>query len=81
MTFERKPQLNWGDRCWNWSRAISLKPNVEAVVNAVNTEGVMGKGIALQCKKKYPDMFEVYQLACKGWSVQPGKWMSMNFAK
>jgi O-acetyl-ADP-ribose deacetylase (regulator of RNase III) len=33
----------------------------------------MGKGIALQFKKKYPDMFEVYQRACKEGQVQPGR--------
>jgi O-acetyl-ADP-ribose deacetylase (regulator of RNase III) len=42
-------------------------------VNAVNTEGVMGKGIALQFKKRFPDMFEAYRRACKSGQVQPGR--------
>ena len=50
-----------------------LEADTEALVNTVNTEGVMGKGIALQFKKKYPDMFEAYQRACKGGLVQPGR--------
>ena len=50
-----------------------LEADTEALVNTVNTEGVMGKGIALQFKKKYPDMFDAYQRACKEGQVQPGK--------
>lgn len=34
------------------------------LVNAVNTVGVMGKGIALQFKKKYPEMYEKYRALC-----------------
>lgn len=50
-----------------------LEADTEALVNAVNTEGVMGKGIALQFKKKYPDMFGDYQRACKRGSGTAGK--------
>lgn len=35
------------------------------IVNTVNCEGVMGKGIALECKKHYPFMFKCYQYACR----------------
>lgn len=35
------------------------------LVNTVNTVGVMGKGIALEFKKRYPDMFQEYQTLCK----------------
>ena len=58
-----------------------LEADTEALVNAVNAEGVMGKGIALQFKKKYPDMFEAYQRACKEGQVGPEECMSMNVAK
>ena len=34
--------------------------DVEAVANAVNTRGVMGAGLALQFKNKYPWMFPEY---------------------
>jgi len=50
-----------------------LEADTEALVNAVNTEGVMGKGIALQFKRQYPDMFEDYRRACKEGQVQPGR--------
>jgi O-acetyl-ADP-ribose deacetylase (regulator of RNase III) len=50
-----------------------LEADTEALVNTVNTEGVMGKGIALQFKRKYPEMFEAYQQACKEGQVQPGR--------
>lgn len=50
-----------------------LEAEADALVNTVNTEGVMGKGVALQFKKKFPEMFEDYQRACKAGLVQPGK--------
>ena len=50
-----------------------LEADVDALVNAVNTEGVMGKGIALKFKKRFPDMFEAYRLACKAGQLQPGR--------
>ena len=42
-----------------------LKADVEAVVNTVNTVGVMGKGIALMFKEAFPTNFDAYALACK----------------
>lgn len=50
-----------------------LTAPVEALVNTVNTEGVMGKGIALQFKLAYPSMFKAYENACKHSQVQLGK--------
>lgn len=50
-----------------------LEADVEALVNTVNTEGVMGKGIALQFAKKFPDMAEAYRRACKAGEVRPGR--------
>lgn len=41
-----------------------LQADVEAIVNTVNTVGVMGKGIALQFKKAYPENFKTYKKAC-----------------
>ncbi|WP_370327701.1 macro domain-containing protein [Euzebya sp.] len=40
-----------------------LEAEVDALVNTVNTVGVMGKGIALQFKKAFPDMFAEYKRA------------------
>jgi O-acetyl-ADP-ribose deacetylase (regulator of RNase III) len=50
-----------------------LEADVEALVNTVNTEGVMGRGIALQFKKAYPEMFEAYRKACEAGEVHPGR--------
>jgi len=44
----------------------------EALVNTVNCVGVMGKGLALQFKERYPEMFGMYQLTCKLGAVKPG---------
>ncbi|MEO5354528.1 MAG: macro domain-containing protein [Magnetococcus sp. XQGC-1] len=46
------------------TRGNLLDAPAEALVNTVNTVGVMGKGIALQFKKAFPDNFRVYKLAC-----------------
>lgn len=49
-----------------------LKAKAEALVNAVNTVGVMGKGIALAFKKQFPDNMQAYAKACKAGEVQTG---------
>lgn len=46
---------------------------VDARVNTVNCVGVMGAGVALAFKKRYPDMFREYQLECLANRVVPGK--------
>jgi O-acetyl-ADP-ribose deacetylase (regulator of RNase III) len=50
-----------------------LEADAEALVNTVNTEGVMGKGIALQFAKKFPKMYQAYREACKAGEVEPGR--------
>ena len=47
--------------------------DVDAIVNTVNCVGVMGKGIALQFKNKWPDNFKLYEQACKRGEVRLGK--------
>lgn len=49
-----------------------LRAEVDALINTVNTEGVMGKGIALQFKKAYPAMYEDYRRAAKAGDVRLG---------
>lgn len=49
-----------------------LDADVEALVNTVNTVGVMGKGLALQFKRRFPLNFEVYTMACSRGEVQVG---------
>lgn len=50
-----------------------LAERAEALVNAVNCVGVMGRGIALQFKNAFPENFEAYKLRCRGGEVRPGK--------
>jgi O-acetyl-ADP-ribose deacetylase (regulator of RNase III) len=50
-----------------------LNSQTEALVNTVNCVGVMGKGIALQFKKAFPDNFKAYAKACRYGDVLPGK--------
>jgi len=47
--------------------------DVDAIVNTVNCVGVMGKGIALQFKNKWPANFTAYAAACKAGQVHPGR--------
>ena len=50
-----------------------LEANVQALVNTVNTVGVMGKGIALQFREAFPANYKVYMAACKRNELEPGK--------
>jgi len=61
--------------------------NAKVIVNAVNTVGVMGKGIAADFKKYYPDMFKQYKKLCDDGKFNvgelylyktPNKWI-LNF--
>ena len=54
-------------------RGNILEVEAEALVNTVNCVGVMGKGIALQFKNKYPQNFKFYERACKDGDVQLGR--------
>jgi O-acetyl-ADP-ribose deacetylase (regulator of RNase III) len=49
-----------------------LDAHVEAVVNTVNTVGIMGKGIALMFREHFPDNFKAYEAACKAGEVRVG---------
>lgn len=50
-----------------------LEAPVEALVNTVNTVGVMGKGIALMFKERFAKNFDLYADACKAKQVKTGK--------
>ncbi len=50
-----------------------LSAKAEALVNTVNTVGVMGKGIALQFRETFPENYKFYKKACKQGKVQIGK--------
>lgn len=49
-----------------------LGAEVDALVNPVNTAGVMGKGLALQFKMAFPETFASYERACKAGAVITG---------
>ncbi len=50
-----------------------LEADAEALVNSVNCVGFMGRGVALQFKKAWPENFKAYAAACRRKEVQPGK--------
>ena len=45
----------------------------ECLVNAVNCEGVMGKGVAYQFKKKFPDNTKAYVEKCRTGELHIGE--------
>lgn len=55
-----------------------LKGNVfeaktQVVVNTVNCKGVMGKGLALEFKKRYPEMYKEYRRLCEEGAMKIGR--------
>jgi O-acetyl-ADP-ribose deacetylase (regulator of RNase III) len=55
-----------------YTRGNILEAGTEALVNTVNTVGVMGKGIALQFKRAFPDNYRAYRMACERGELQAG---------
>ncbi len=50
-----------------------LKSNAQTIVNTVNCVGIMGKGIALEFKNRFPDMFKDYAKRCERNEVRLGE--------
>lgn len=50
-----------------------LAADAEALVNTVNCDGFMGRGIALQFKNAWPENFKAYAAACRRHEVEPGR--------
>jgi uncharacterized protein YwgA/O-acetyl-ADP-ribose deacetylase (regulator of RNase III) len=50
-----------------------LESKAQTHVNTVNCVGIMGKGIALQFKKRYPEMYKDYVHRCERQEVQLGR--------
>lgn len=50
-----------------------LAEQAEALVNTVNCVGFMGRGVALQFKRAWPENFKAYAAACSRHEVQPGR--------
>jgi O-acetyl-ADP-ribose deacetylase (regulator of RNase III) len=55
------------------TRGNIIEADAEVLVNTVNCEGFMGKGIALQFKKAFPENFKAYARACRAGEVKPGR--------
>lgn len=49
-----------------------FEADVDAITNAVNCVGVMGRGVALAFKQRFPDNFVAYKQACDAGSLRPG---------
>ena len=49
-----------------------LEADAEALINTVNTVGIMGKGIALQFRQAFPENYKVYKKACDQGTVKIG---------
>ena len=63
----------WATRMIRFTSGDLLRSEADALVNAVNCVGAMGRGIALQFKKEFPRNFEEYKQACDRGEVVPGK--------
>lgn len=50
-----------------------LNSSCDTIVNPINCVGVMGKGLALELKNKFPNMFERYVNLCKNNLIEIGK--------
>ena len=50
-----------------------LDSKTEIITITVNCYGAMGKGLALEAKKKYPKLFEHYKKLCDTKQIKPGK--------
>jgi len=62
-------------------RGDILKAEAEALVNPVNCVGVMGRGLALEFKRAFPENFRAYAEACKREEVQPGRMYTVDLGR
>lgn len=52
---------------------------VEALVNPVNCVGVMGKGLALEFKNRFPDNYEAYKVVCSRHELNLGHLLTIDY--
>jgi O-acetyl-ADP-ribose deacetylase (regulator of RNase III) len=55
----------------HFTKGNMMTSSAEALVNTVNTVGVIGKGIALQFKEEFPKNFLTYKVACSSEELTP----------
>ncbi len=56
-----------------YQRGDIFEAKTQVIVNTVNCQGIMGKGLALAFKQRYPEMFPVYQQECKTGKLRIGR--------
>jgi O-acetyl-ADP-ribose deacetylase (regulator of RNase III) len=61
-----------------FQRGDILQADAEALVNTVNCVGIMGRGIALQFRKEFPENFEAYKAVCDREELHPGMMLVFN---
>ncbi len=49
----------------DFTKGDILRADTDAIVNTVNCVGFMGRGIAAQFKRTFPENFKAYEAACK----------------
>ena len=54
---------------------------VTSYAHGCNCAGAMGKGIAVQFKDKFPEMYNIYKLMCKKGEFKPGDVYAYNYGK
>jgi O-acetyl-ADP-ribose deacetylase (regulator of RNase III) len=69
--------------CYFWEKKVRTRiqyqkgdifdSKAQVIVNTVNCKGVMGKGLALALKQRFPDMFAIYQQECKAGKLPIGR--------
>jgi len=57
----------------SYLRTSLFESNAQTVVNTVNTVGIMGKGLAAEFRKRYPEMFDRYREICSNQLLDVGK--------
>ncbi|WP_372395222.1 macro domain-containing protein (plasmid) [Azospirillum sp. HJ39] len=55
-----------------------FQANVSAIVNTVNCVGVMGAGVALGVRQRYPEVMPEYMAACRNGALQPGSLLATD---
>lgn len=58
---------------------IFALPGIHSYAHGCNCAGAMGKGIALQFKQKYPEMYTEYKLLCQQQKFNPGDVFDYNY--
>jgi len=58
-----------------------LQADAEALVNTVNCVGIMGRGIALQFRKAFPENFQAYEAACKRNELHQGMMLTFDLGR